>query len=285
MDFLWEAPPCPTIQCMLDLPKRSSPIAENVVAIREGVSGETARWRLEAGGRNRFPLRIVPSKDLDSNHKVNRVRQATTYDVSLSGVNIWSQMTLDIPDVPIRRMAIELDPGVRLISAHCGETSLGWIECAPLGQGQQPSAVLEFPEPVRGTGGLFASARWPPRRSAAFGVCPSSNRGRCSGKTAPRRSKFPRRCWWSTWRRTARQVRVGPLMPPHVGESLEFQCFSPDAHIDLLLARPLAPLQITSATAVELANAEMLGDMTAVARIAEGEQFQGDCRGQTAVGH
>ena len=148
---------------MLDLPKEMSPVAENIVAAREEVSGEFARWRLEAGGRNRFPLRIVPTRDLDPNRKVNQVRQATTYDVSLSGVNISSQMTLDIPDIPVRRMVLELDPGVRLISARCGETSLSWTNVPPPAQGRRPWAVLEFPEPIRGTGrivrvGAMASA-------------------------------------------------------------------------------------------------------------------------------
>ncbi len=54
-----------------------------------------------------------------------------------------------------------------------------------------------------------------------------------------------------------RQSAVGPLSAPQVGESVQFQQFTPDAQVTVLLSRREAKLQMASGTAVVLGEREI----------------------------
>ncbi len=173
VDFSLELPPCPSIRLALDLPQGVTPLIDRgmiVAGVAEGMGA--ARWRIELGGHHRVKLRVVPSEELDPRRRINTLRESLTYDFSLRGTDLAAQLTLDVPNVPLRQVVLELDPGLRLLTARSGEQPVTWSSALPREGSPKHRVVLDLPEPIQGTG--------------------------CSGR------KEGRRCWFRPrWRSSA----------------------------------------------------------------------------------
>ena len=274
VDFAMELPRCPVTRLLLDLPKNMNPSAQGVAVSRVGSAGNMVRWRLEAGGKNCFVLRIDPAEGLDVQRSVTSLRQATTYHVSPSGVDISAQLTLDAGNVPVGRLALEMDPGVQLVSAHCGENSLRWSTVPPVGAGKVPWTLLEFAEPIRAARRIVRVAAMAPVEIGRVwrlpGIRPQGVFWQDGDVTLQILSPLVMEHVAATG---ARQTRTGPPSS-RTAESLEFQCFAADARIDLVVGRSKERLELDSATVVYLTGAEMSGRMTTLVRIGKGEQFE-----------
>jgi len=143
LEFEFNLPPCPLVRLVLELPKDVQPVVEGGLTTRQdSASPERVQWAIEPGPRPQFHLRVVPSGQLDSGRTLDTVRQATLYEMSLRGVDVTSQWTLDIRSLPRRQIEVELDPGLRLCGAWLGELPLRWSAKAAGPAGQPALAWL-----------------------------------------------------------------------------------------------------------------------------------------------
>ncbi len=74
-----------------------------------------------------------------------------------------------------------------------------------------------------------------------------------------------------------RQSKAAPLGAPLAGESLEFQCFSPEAAIDVVVGRPRDPLHVDIGSDVELSAVEINCRSVAELSLRQGEEFVVAC--------
>ena len=140
------------------------------------------RWQIELGGSHRFRLRILPAGAAGHRPQLALLRESRTYDFSLRGVEVSAQWRLQVHNEPLQQVTVLLDPGLQLVSARCGDTSMPWSAAPPAG-GQGTRVVLALPEPIRDAERVIRlSAVWAARSSTGLGGCRESAPRACSGR-------------------------------------------------------------------------------------------------------
>ena len=278
VDFGLELPSCPSNSLVLDLPKSVTPLVDRGVVAAGTAGGEgTAQWRIELGGHHRVKLRVVPSEDLDPHRRLNRLRESLTYDFSLRGLDLAAVLNLDVPNIPLRQLTLELDAGLRLLTARSGDQPVAWSPMSPRKGSAKQRVMLELPEPIQGTARALRLTAAAPIEIGRLWRLPSIEAEglfwqeggatlRVSAPLAIQRLQTV----------DARQVGIAPLPAPQAGESLEVQYFSPKAGLTVLLAQPRPSLQVDCGTTLDLSGVEMTGRVVAAVRTAGGECFQVD---------
>ncbi len=265
--FSFELLPCPANRLLLDLPEGATPTVDRGVVLKATEAAELTkgyrRWRIELGGHNCFQLRVIPNRLAEEQQRPILLRQSVVYDFSLHGAEVLTQLEVEVSDKPLCRFAMVLDDGLRPVSAQYGEALVPW-SLAPQPDGKSTRAVLVLPEPVQ-------NKRCVLRLKATAEL------------VTDRLWRLPRirleEAFWQEGKVTlrvvdplmieqlrpidSRQSGTDSLSGQHSGESVRFQCFSPDATVEILLARRYDPVQLTSATAVELGGTGMTADVTA----------------------
>ncbi len=232
------------------------------------------RWEIELGGHNRFHLRIASADAVGRAKRLAVARQSMVYDVSLRGVEISAQLKLEAYDEPLRQATFRLDPQVRLVAALCGDVPAPWSVESPPGS-PMTRVVVTLPEPIRGGAGMLRLRALAPLATGEPWrlprICPEGMFWQEGAVTlliaAPLAAErlIPIGC---------RQTAAAPLPTPRTGESLQFECFSPDATVELSLARRRGAVRAASATETELGAGKMTSRVTAEFRTADATLFQ-----------
>lgn len=273
--FPMELPSCPATQMILELPPQMVPVAEPGVVVQEGGrGGATVTWRVNLGGHERFELRVAPSDQASRRRQMPIVRESLVYDMSSHGAEILAQLQIDVPSEPVRQLALTLDPGVQLITARCGDSPLEWATASIHAAGQSSRVVLEFPEPIRGTGRVLRLGALAPVQTGQRWQLPRIR---------------PEGVFWQEGNATllvtlplvveqltplrARQTRTAPLPSPRSGESLDLQYFAPDATAEIVLGEPQSPLGVDTGVALEFGRGEISGKVVASLSVPAGERF------------
>ncbi len=276
IEFTLDLPPSPATRLVLDLPAGLTPSLNQSLVTEQAPHGEgTVRWRIAVGGHRPLKLRVGAAEAANDPRGTATLRQGLTYDFSPHGVDVSAQLTLDVPDTPLRQIAMETDPELRLVGARYGEMPVRLSRTAARPGVDRRRFVLELPEPLQGSSRVLrisgvapspVSRLW--RLPALYVEGPLWQEGGITlsvpAPLAIEQLSIQR----------GRQINTAPLVGPQVGESIEVQCFGPDASVQVLLAQPHAPLQLDSGTAIELSGVEMLGRVAARCRVAEAEHFQ-----------
>ena len=228
------------------------------------------RWHIELGGNHRFLVRILPAGSSGRRPQLALLRQSTTYDFSLRGLEVSAHWRLQVHNQPLHQVTVLLDPGLQLVSARYGDASLSW-SATPLADGQGTRVVLPLPEPIRdderllrldAVGPSVLDRPWRLPRIRAEGLF--WQEGTITLLTPEPlliNRIVPVGCG---------QTGTGPLSAPRTGETLQFQAFQPDATVELSLARCPATLQVRSATAIDLGTEEVTARVAADFRLTEG---------------
>ncbi len=264
--FQLQLPACPATTLFLDLPEDRVPVVERgIVADKTAAGAGRLKWRIELGGLNRLALRLAPRDSGVGPPKPVHFREALTYDVSIRGVNVSAQWKLDVRGEPVRRLEVELDAGLRLLTARYGDADIAWSTLEE--RDSAPTRLaLEFPEPVLGADRVVRLAAVAPLvADKALRLPRIRPRGVVwhEGSVALLvraplliNELVPSSC---------RQTRATPLPAPSSGESIELQCFGPDSAVQIALGRAEQPLQVSAGTTVRLiggaASAEMVADV------------------------
>ena len=271
LGFLFEIPRAPANELSLELPEGFTPgVRRGVVVGSEPAGQQMRRWHIELGGNHRFLVRILPAGSSGRRPQLALLRQSTTYDFSLRGLEVSAHWRLQVHNQPLHQVTVLLDPGLQLVSARYGDASLPW-SAAPLADGQGTRVVFALPEPIRddervlrlsAVGPSVLDRPWRLPRIRAEGLF--WQEGTITLLTPEPlliNRIVPVGCG---------QTGTGPLSAPRAGEALQFQAFQPDATVELSLARRPATLQVLSATAIDLGTEEVTARVAADFRLTEG---------------
>jgi hypothetical protein len=277
LQFNIELPRSPESSLELDLPADLAPAASAGIAVADSVRNGRRRWHIELGGAHDLSLRLAPSDPLSERRRLALLRTTTQYEFSARAVDVVSQWKLDVQHDPVRQIEFTLDPGLRLISARYGEVALSW-NTRPTQEGTAKEGtshvVIELPEPVRGASRVI--------RLGAVAQLAMDER-----VTLPRIQ--PQGLAWQEGSLTllvptpfelaqlspffCQQSKTAPLPAPLSGESIELQCFGPEATADVIFARGRQPVRCRMSTAVGLGSGEKSAQVVADLTLALGDRF------------
>ena len=277
VNFLFELPPCPINRIDLDLPPKLTPVVDHGRVSDAGPAADGLhRWRIDLGGHWRFRLRLTPGGAAEPRTRLVMLRQSTTYDFSLRGVELSAQWKLEAHNEPLAELPLVLEPGLQLVSAGLGDVPVAW-SAAPSPPDKPSRLVLTLPQPLRDGTTLLRL-----RAVAALVIGPSWKLPRIlaeglfwqDGSTslvvpAPLSIEQiqPTNC---------RQSGIEPLTAPRVGEALAFESFGPDAALELSLAQRPTVVQSVSGTATMLGDGKMTSRVVTDFRTGEGSLFNLD---------
>ncbi|MGD9724246.1 MAG: hypothetical protein AB7O59_23990 [Pirellulales bacterium] len=257
--FELELPRCPVTRLVIDAPAALElSVEQAIVSKAPGAAEGTTRWTIEMGGRERAVLRLLSEATARERRPLTLLRQTLTYELSQRGANVGAQLTLDIHGEPLQRVAVNLDPGLRLVAARFGELQIPFA-ITPDTRSGASHAVLQLPEPIAGTGRVLQLSAMAPLSIGTSvrlpGVRPEGMAWQEGGATL----LIPADLTLSRLLTDGcRQSRLATLPAPASGESIEIQYFQPAATIDVLLEEPREQLRIDSGTITEVGQQEIV---------------------------
>ncbi|MBN2022416.1 MAG: hypothetical protein JW809_06435 [Pirellulales bacterium] len=259
----------------LDLPAGAAPAVEGGLLVSRGPGNEGREtWTFALAPERPVVLRLAAPGRTAAEEPLAEVRTSVVYDFSPHGVEVKARLHFDGSGTPLGRVALALDPPLRLATAHWGERPAAWTVAS--GAGESPTRILIDPPVVE-------DAAVPELRLGA--VAPPVRGGRW---TLPRIR--PQRTLWRQGEATllvpeplqldqvegisCRQSKVEPLSAPRVGQSIQLQYFSPDAAARVVLSQPHATATIDCGTSLELGGSGAAATVVAACRIENGERFE-----------
>jgi hypothetical protein len=274
IEFHLQLPPAPIKRFLLDLPAGwgLSTDVGTVTANERDVS-RAGRWTVELGGHERATLHLFRRDAMAQSRRLPLVRTATSYEFTGRGINVGSIWRLESHDEPLREVSFVLDPGLQLIGAQYGETSLDWtLETEAANSSTR--VTLRLPQPIQGV------AR--PLRLEAVGSA-------VIDRTDPLPRLHPIGLAWQEGSLTTivpepfvieqfeplhcRQVRTSPLPEPLSGESIELQSFAPDATVRWRIGRTTTRLRVDQGTSLMLLEGTTTAQIVLAGRVDSGERF------------
>jgi hypothetical protein len=262
--FRLELPGCPVTRLAVDAPAGLEVIADQgIVARSAGPGAQTSRWTIELGGHCSLSLRVVPEDVSRQRRQLTLLRQAVTYEVSPRGINAIAQLKLDVHGEPLQRIAVDLDPDLRLLAARYGELEIPWSATADVETGIS-HAVLQFPEPIVGTGRVLNLRAMAPLVSGKVWRLPALRPQGMSWQEGTAELLIPNAFTLEQLVTDGcRQSRISALPAPLAGESIEIQYYRSGGTIDVLVAPSRERLKLDSGTLVEVGT----GEITSVAAV------------------
>jgi hypothetical protein len=290
IDFQLELPPSPAIHLALELPDGMTPVLERGIAVAEASArNQFTRWRIELGGHHRISLRVVPAEDANYLARLPHLRQSLTYDFSTLGVKLYARLRLDVINEPIRQLALITDADLRLIKVIQGAQSVPWSVAPTPGDESTRRVIIEFPEPLQGTGREFLISAVAPLKLdrpwrlpglRAEGVVWQQTEE--SKATLRIRRPLLVKKLVAIGGRQSTPLREGQFggasaddvtAEPLKGETVEVQYFSTDSGVEVVISQPDSPLQVDCGYAIELDDGETTARVAADFRLAQGERF------------
>jgi len=274
LNFELELPPCPIQRVDLDLPRGWTVTPSVGTTTSSGAEGSaTLRWSIELGGHRHATLNLQRADVMTQSRRVPLVRTATTYEFTGRGVNVTALWKLEAHDEPLHDVTLALDPGLQLIGARYGEAPLTWSITSSPAQAS-PRVLLRLPQPVKGV-------TRPLRLDAIASTVLE--------RSEPLPRIHPIGLAWQEGQLTVvvpqpfvieqfdpihcRQVRTSPLPEPLSGESLELQCFAPDATVRWLVGRQTPRLRTAIGTAIKIDRNAVNARVLLRCRVDSGERF------------
>ncbi|HEY4760774.1 MAG TPA: hypothetical protein VIH42_09360, partial [Thermoguttaceae bacterium] len=230
MVFSCEFPACPVNVLWLELPESLTPLADKgIVSGAEAVAEGHRLWRIELGGNNRFHLRLLTKgAAADARPPLALLRESSVYEFSPRGVDLWAQWRIQTHNEALDKIVVMMEPGLQLATARLGDASVPYT-IEPLEGNAGTRAVLSLSEPVQDAELILRL-------------------GAVAPMTLDRPCRLPRMqaagLFWLEGSATLNvldplliqrlvpihcsQKEISPLAEPRIGESLQFQKFSPD---------------------------------------------------------
>lgn len=256
--FALELPNCPMARFTLDAPAAFDVVADQGIVSRSAAAEpETIRWTIELGGHRRVNLKVVPENVARQRRPLTLLRQAISYKFSTRGINVLAQLKLDVHGEPLERIAVDLDPSLRLVAASYGELEIPWSATADV-ETRMIHVVLQLPEPIVGTGRVLQLSAMAPLVSGKEWRLPALRPQGVSWQEGTAELLVPSSFALERLKTDGcRQSRIAALPAPLAGESIEIQYYRPGATIDVLVAQPRERLKVETGALVEVGPNDM----------------------------
>ena len=268
--FALRLPQTASSQLLLDAPANLVPEIDRALATElSQPTAQTRRWKLETGGRTLGDLRLTTRDTNGQRRELTLLRQSDVYEISAQGVDLTSSLQIDAHGDPLSRLTLQVDPGLQIVDVRQGTKKLVWtVSSDP--QKKVTQARIELPEAIVGVG--------EPLQVASI-----------ASVTTGELWRLPRlHCEDAFWQKGAVTLIVhSPLVlsrletqgarqvksTPHAtlpGETIEVQCFSADAALDIDVGRPDDRLRVAHGTRLEFFSGETVAHVVADFQVVQG---------------
>ncbi|MBN1591091.1 MAG: hypothetical protein JW888_16375 [Pirellulales bacterium] len=260
--FVLELPPTTQTTLVVELPESVTPIGDRGVCVETtSTVANRKTWRFELGGQRKMTLRLTQADAVIRPDDQPDVRESFVYDFSPEGVELKADLRIESLGQPPSRVCFLLDPELRLVTAKYGQTPVLWSISSASGE-KAARIVVELPKTLSSTPRvLHLNALCPlvldrPWRLPAIRSQEVFWRERSVALLVPASLRVEQieeiDCRQSRW-----------SLLPGSGEATQFQCFSPEATVELVLSQPCSPIEVDYGAAVELDGSEATGKLTA----------------------
>jgi hypothetical protein len=272
VSFRLELPECPITRLTLDAPAGIELTTDQGI-LSKSVAGapNTNRWTLELGGHNLVNLRAVAEESASQRRPLTLLRQSLEYEFSSRGIEVAAQLKLDIHGEPLQRIAIDLDPSLRLVAAHYGELDVPWSAVTDV-ETRVSHVVLQFPEPIDGTGRVVRLVAMAPLVTDKPWRLPGLQSESMSWQEGTATLLIPNSLVLERLATDGcRQSRITALSAPLVGESIEIQYYRPGAMIEVQLAQRRERLKVDNGALVDVSPTDIVSRCHLQLSLARGE--------------
>ena len=272
--FSLELPPSTVCELDLALPDSVVPVLPEGVAAGDAADRKQGRWRFELGGRTRAQLKLDASDAHSRQRRLALLHEKTTYRFSLGGLDVASLLKLDVHREPLRHLQLDLDPRLRVVSVQYGGSELAWSVNPAVASGGEHTVVVDFAEPLFGTGKAITVTALAPLvvgkalKLPRFKVRDVAwQEGDLTLSLPPPLGLdelIPLGC---------RQTKATPLGGAASGESIELQLFSPEASAEVQVSRRRPSVLLTSGATIRFAPDSVRAELRGSFEFAEGQTF------------
>lgn len=271
--FTIELPASEVSRLELELPQSVVASSPDAVLVSDEVQHRQGQWQFELGGRSHVSLKL----DLDDASARARplvlLQEKTTYRLLPLGLEVTSQLKLDVHRDPLRRLQLELEPQLQVVSVQFGGVELAF-STTPGASSAGTSVAIDFPEPLIGPGKAVTVTMLAPLALDAAWKLPRIRVREATWQEgdvvvlvpAPLSldSQLPQGC---------RQTKVSPANTASSGESVELQLFSADASAEIHVSRRRSKGVLVSGTTLRFATDGVRAEFRGRFESFEGEAF------------
>ncbi len=255
-------------------------------------------WQIELGGQNLATLRIVAADMVRESRPLTLVRESSTYEFSPRGLQVSTDLKLDILHEAIRQIPLDIDSPLVLVTARIGDVQVPWSEVGGNDRGPTNSLsdhiaaieknallpvsvdagsrriVLQLPESLRSTGRvvrlgavapLATSGRLPTIRPAPPGFLWQEGVTTLLVQTPLELNELRLN--------GCRQTKRESLPPDGQTEAVTLQNYRPDPDVQVAVGRRRDQFSADSGTLIEVGGASIRGTATIDIASQAGECF------------
>lgn len=256
--FRLQLPRSPMNRLSLDLPPGLELVCDQgIVSKTDNPEATTTRWDVELGGHHHVDLRLVPEESTRERRPLTLFRQTTAYEFTPRGVNVVVQLRLDVHGEPLQRIAVDVDPGLRLVASRFGELEIPW-SLATQPETGATQAILQFSEPIVGSGRVIQLSGIAPLQTGKRWRLPAMRPQGLSWQEGTAQILVPSLFLLEQLDTDGcRQSRLTALPAPLSGESIEVQYFRPSATLDIVISQPRERPVIDIGSQIDIGVAEI----------------------------
>ncbi len=277
--FDLQTPACPTSQLALDLPQGLIPtVSQGLISklptTAADIDGKRQPWLVEFGGNTKTTLSLSAGANIVQAERFVLLKQATSYTLSPSALDATIELDLDIHHEPLRQLSLVIDGELEITGANWGDKEIPWS--IAVGEDQSSRRlVLEFPEPLQGSGRIVSLTALAPIQWDEAWSLPSVHATGVSwqeGTIALDVSNSVEIRELTT--ANSRQTRFTARSSPNEDDAYQFQMFSPEGSITILAGHPPLRLQATSGLTLKWDGPNIAGRFVADLSAVQGQTHQ-----------
>jgi hypothetical protein len=257
----------------LALPQSVVASSADAVVVSDDVQHRQGQWQFEAGGRSHISLKLDLDDAPSRAQPLVLLQEKTTYRLLPLGLEVTSQLKLDVHRDPLRRLQVELQPQLGAVSVQSGGVELPF-STTPAEPSEGTSVSVDFPEPLIGPGRvvtitmlapLILDTTWKlPRIRVREATWQEGDIIVAVPAPLSLDSLLPQGC---------RQTKVSPANAASSGESVELQLFSADASAEIQVSRRRSKGMLISGTTLRFAADGVRAEFRGRFESFEGEAF------------
>lgn len=254
-------------------PEPFKPTLDDAVELGRTKDQRPDQWRFQLVGRPRADLRLQPVGDRGRSRGLVLLQEKSSYGLLPGGIDLKANLKLDVHREPLRRLEIDLDSPLRVVSVQYAGAEVPWSVLRDAGENEK-RLNIDFPEPLLGPGRVVTVTALAPLQIDVGVKLPRLHvkdvvwqEGEMSLLTpAPLAldALLPRGC---------RQTKVAPLTGGSPGESIDLQLFSPAGSVTVQVSRRPERGRTTSGATLRFAADALRAEFRTRVEATEGEWF------------
>ncbi len=272
VSFRLELPGSPIARFLFDAPGGLDVTADQGIVSKTAGPAKTNRWTVDLGGHNRVNLRVVREDGGRERRPLTLLRQSLEYEFSSRGINVVAHLKVDVHGEPLQRIAVDLDPSLRLVTARYGELEVPWSATTDV-ETHVSHVILQMPDPIVGTGRVLQLSAMAPLTRDKLWRLPGLQAEGMSWQEGTATLLIPNSFVLEQLKTEGcRQSRITELPAPLLGESIQIQYYRAGASIEALLTQRREPTKVDTGTLVEVSANDVSSRCTAQFGVARGER-------------